>query len=341
MMDMTFQDILDDFRNELNCPGILMGVEARATDWYGKTGCFSAEDLDKPFYIYSITKTYTATCVLRLVEDGLLDLDDPLIRHMPSLAMPEEVTIRRLLNHRSGIPDYFSIPEYEEALLNDPLKPLSRNVLIEKAEAKCLHFTPGKSFLYSNTGYIYLYKLIEILAGCSYADAIQRFIAEPLNLSMTRVATNIDKELALLPGFASESPFDGKDMRQLYHPDWVATGLVISTIGEVIRFYKKLFKGELLSQESLSEMTTSVRLPNISCPPFVSPGYALGLNHDPDYPLGETYGHGGGGPGYGIYAGYMPNLKGKPAIFCAMCNSSLKEPPWHLWSRVMERIANG
>lgn len=342
MMNMTFQDILDEFRGELNCPGILMGVKAEEIEWYGSTGCFSTDDLCKPFYIYSVTKTYTATCILRLVEDGLIGLDDPLIRHIPSPTVPEEITIRLLMNHRSGMPDYCSIPEYEEALLHDPLAPLSRDILIEKTQAQGLSLSPGKGFLYSNTGYLYLYKLIEILTGGSYADAISHFIAEPLGLDMTYVATDIDTELALLPGFASESPFDGKDMRQLYHPDWVATGLIISTIKDVMSFYERLFAGELLSRESLKEMTTSVSIGNnISAPPFVSPSYALGLMSDPDYSLGESYGHGGGGPGYGIYAGYMPNRKGAPSSFCVMCNSTLSEVPWHIWSRVMERINDG
>ena len=340
-MNMTFQNILDDFRNELNCPGILMGVEAEAMTWYGSTGCFLEEDLAKPFYIYSITKSYTAVCILKLAEDGCLSLDDPLVHHITSLAIPEDVTIRRILNHTAGIRDYASLPEYTEGLRDDPLTPLHRDVLIEKTLVMGLTHTPGTKFLYSNTGYILLYRLIEIAADCSYAEAIHRFITEPLDLSMTQVAVDIDKELSLLPGFAAEPPFNGVDIRQRYHPDWVATGLIISTIMEVIRFYEKVFTGALLSRESLNEMTASVKVDNISCPPFISPSYALGLNHDPDYPLGETYGHGGGGPGYGIYAGYMPNVEGAPAVFCAMCNASLHEPPWHLWSRVMERIKNG
>lgn len=341
-MNMTFQDILDEFRSEINCPGILMGIKAKGIEWYGSTGSLLADDLEKPFYIYSVTKTYTAACILKLVENGLLNLDDPLIRHIPSPAIPKDVTIRLLLNHRSGIPDYCRVPEYKEALQSNPLAPLTRDVLIEKTQALGQLFAPETGFHYSNTGYIYLYKLIEILTGFPYANAIRRFIVEPLDLGMTCVASDIDKELSLLPGFASEPPFNGKDIRRLYHPDWVATGLIISTIRDVMTFYERLFAGDLLSQESLKEMTTSTRLGNLIVPPFVSLSYALGLESDPDYPLGETYGHGGGGPGYGIYANYMPSLKGgAPATFCAVCNSTLREVPWHLWSRVVERIGNG
>jgi len=334
-MNMTFQDILDEFRGEINCPGILMGVKAKGIEWYGSAGSLLADDLEKPFYIYSVTKAFTATCILRLVEDGLIGLDDPLIDYMPSPRIPKEVTVRLLLNHRSGIPDYCSIPEYKEALLNDSLTPLSRNTLINKTQAKGLSSTPGTGYLYSNTGYIYLYKLIEILTESSFADAIHRFIIEPLKLDKTSVATEIDTELVLLPGFANESPFDGKDMRQLYHPDWVATGLVISTIKDVMSFYEGLFAGELLSQESLKEMTTSVRFNSSS-----GPGYGLGIGCSPDYSLGESYGHGGNGPGYVIYAGYMPNLNGAPASFCAICNSTPNEVPGIICHKVMERIGN-
>lgn len=341
-MDITFQDILDEFRSEINCPGILMGIKAKGIEWYGSTGSLLADDLEKPFYIYSVTKTFTAACILKLVENELLNLDDPLIRHIPSPAIPKDVTIRLLLNHRSGIPDYFLVPEYKEALQSNPLAPLTRDVLIKKTQALGQLCAPGAGFHYSNTGYIYLYKLIEILTGLSYADAIRRFIAEPLGLGMTCVATDIDKDLSLLPGFASEPPFKGKDIRRLYHPDWVATGLIISTIKDVMTFYEKLFAGELLNQKSLKEMTTSIRVGNVILPPFVSLSYALGLESDPDYPLGEIYGHGGSGPGYGIYANYMPSLQeGAPATFCAACNSTLSEVPRHLWSRVVKKIANG
>ena len=88
-------------------------------------------------------------------------------------------------------------------------------------------------------------------------------------------------------------------------------------------------------------MTQSVEV-HIENPPFVSSGCGLGLQHDPDYPRGEIYEHGGGGPGYGVFVGFMPALNGMPTAFCVMCNSSMEGPPlWLLWSRVAATIGNG
>lgn len=113
------------------------------------------ESADEPaFLVYSITKTFTASLVLKLCEEGRLSLDDPLVTWFPEIAGAARISLRQLLNHTAGIPDYGDLAAYHESLRSSPSIPWSFERFAAETFGKGLLFVPGQGWAYSNPGYM-------------------------------------------------------------------------------------------------------------------------------------------------------------------------------------------
>lgn len=268
---------------------------------------------------YSITKTVTAVCALRLSETGALGLDDPIAKWVDGLPFGASVTLRALLNHTAGVPNYSENEEQIRALAAEPLRAWSFDAFVAATCRRGLAFEPGAGWAYSNTGYMLLKRAVERASGSDYADAVAQHVSGPLGFTSTAAVRSL---LALSPGYSRRFSRDAAlaDVREAYDPGWCATGLVASTAAELCELYAALFGGKLVSRASLARMTELVRVPG-DRPPAVSPGYGLGLMGDPDAPLGAWFGHGGAGPGYDLRATYWPGLKGRGVSIAVMCNT--------------------
>jgi D-alanyl-D-alanine carboxypeptidase len=284
------------------------------------------ESTDEPtFLAYSITKTFTAALVLRLCEQGRLSLEDSLARWFPRIAQAERISLRRLLNHTAGIPDYGGNPAYHDGVRSSPSTPWSFDRFGAETFGKGLQFEPGQGWGYSNPGYMLLKRIIEEVAGASYRDLVSESIARPFGLHRTFVPESIEDLGSLAPGTSCFLAPDGspRDVRKHYHPGWVSHGVVASTSSEIVRFFDLLFRGRFLSPESLDQMTelVPVESPSDSSTGDSSlrqgkPGYGLGLMGDPASPWGLILGHNGGGPCYSASAFHAPGLGG--VSVCAM-----------------------
>ncbi len=172
-MDNYLKDILQSQLNQslrfTGCLGVNVAInDAKHGFWLGSAGFSDIDatkylDINELFYIYSITKTFTSVCLLRLVQDRLLDLDDAVSKWLPKIPFPNSVTLRRLLNHTSGIPNYTSLKEYLPAVKENPSTPWTHKKIIELTCSGELDFEPGEGFSYSNTGYMLLYEVIEAI----------------------------------------------------------------------------------------------------------------------------------------------------------------------------------
>lgn len=155
--------------------------------------------------IGSLTKQFTATAILQLMEAGKLSLDQSLKTYLPDYQLGDKITIRQLLNMDSGIPDYTDliVAKAEEKAQHTGLSPAATEVMINKTlgtdfslktivsmiNGKKLDFKPGLQFAYSNTNYALLTGVLEQATGTSYAAFIQEHILTPLTLSNTHVGT--------------------------------------------------------------------------------------------------------------------------------------------------------
>jgi D-alanyl-D-alanine carboxypeptidase len=314
--------------------------------WNGASGFIdpdtkSAMPVNSRFYIYSITKTFTAVRLLQLAESGKLSLDDPITSWLPDLPFPSTVTIRRLLNHTSGVPSYTSLNSYLPATRESPSEPWTYERVLELTCNGKLDFDPGSSWSYSNTGYMLLLKLIEVITNKRFAEAIAESIINPLGLSHTYVAEGVDKG-SLVPGYCRymNDTYVMENVIPRYHPGWCATGLIVSTTSEIVQFYQALFGGKLIEPKTLDEMLTPISIGQDGDRFFGKPSYGLGIMIDPESRYGESFGHGGDGPGYNTWAMYLPNFKGRKLTMSVFCNTSMAVHPFHLINDLLYIMEN-
>ncbi|RSN05152.1 alkaline D-peptidase [Nonomuraea sp. WAC 01424] len=276
---------------------------ARVTDggrtWTGSAGVRDIERGGRPspngyFRIGSVTKTFVATVVLQLVDEGKLKLDDPIDRHLPGL-VPDggQVTVRRLLNHTSHLYDYMSEPGYSTNRWRGEarFRSYQPRELLKVAFAKKL--PDDGAWHYSNTNYVVLGLLVEKLTGHTYGAEVRSRILRPLGLRHTVVPG----DRAGLPsphakGYeAMPELVDATRMNPSL--DWAA-GEMISTAGDLERFMSALLGGRLTSAESLKAMRTTVET-------GAGFGYGLGLQAYA-LPCGTVWGHSGELIGYLTFA---------------------------------------
>ncbi|NDV02886.1 serine hydrolase domain-containing protein [Pseudoroseicyclus tamaricis] len=245
---------------------------------------------------WSVTKTVIAICALSLVEEGRAELDAPL----PG----EGFTLRQLLGHTAGLPDYYALPEYRAAVARDE-EPWPPGEMLKRARTAPL-FAPGEGWAYSNIGSMLARQYIEEVAGAPLAEMVARRVAGPLGLGSVELATRReDFQRVHWP-----------EARH-YHPGWVYHGCLIGTAGDAARLLHGLFAGRLLGAEMLREMTRPHPLGGaLPGRPWTSHGYALGLMSGEMGEAGRAIGHSGGGP-FSVNAVYhFPDQPGALTVAC-------------------------
>ena len=226
---------------------------------------------------WSFTKTVLAAASLRLVEAGTLALDTQ-VGEAP-------YTLRQLLQHEAGLPDYGGLNDYHQAVARGD-DPWSTGELLERAGADRLLFAPGEGWAYSNIGYLKVGQLITFVTGQPLDVSVSGLVLCPAGANDTRLAS---------------APHDLTDVRMGsasgYHPGWVYHGLIVGPLADATRVLRSLLAGELLSAAVLIEMCRARPLPQYRRPPWIEPGYGLGLM-TPVAPGGRrVFGHTGEGPG--------------------------------------------
>lgn len=243
--------------------------------------------------VYSVTKTYLAVLCLRLE----LELDAPVATWIEDDRLPS-ATLRQLLNHTSGIPDYGRLPEYGAAVRNSPSEPWSDEELLARPLAAGVDFEPGRGWAYSNTGFLLVRRIVDAAAPDGFAGALDRELLRPLGLEDTTLALELEDLKPLVPGWSAQLGGGTTDVRGRYHPRWVGHRTIASTSADQRRFWAALAAGEVCD---LGRLTDAVPI-GFDAPGFVRPSYGLGLMTDPGFPGGLLIGHGGGGPGYAAAA---------------------------------------
>jgi D-alanyl-D-alanine carboxypeptidase len=279
---------------------------------------------DALFPIYSITKTLTAICALRLSETGTIRLDDVVHRWLPEVNVPATITLTHLLRHTSGLRDYGPLPEYHHAVRTHPDQPWTRQQFLDAVLSNGLLFAPGESWSYSNVGYMLLVDILERVTGRPFASALNDLVVAPLALQRTLVLEQIDDLTRCVPGFSSQVTADRHivDVRGRYHPGWCAPRVVASTTEDITHVFDALMAGDLLAPDTLTQMLTLVPLPG----PHengMAIGCGMGVYSDQASRRGRNYHHGGGGPGYDLGATVYPDTRlGRVSIAVFVSSSS-------------------
>ncbi|HEV2065480.1 MAG TPA: serine hydrolase domain-containing protein [Thermomicrobiales bacterium] len=276
---------------------------------------------DARFPLYSITKTYLAIAILRLVEEGRIGLDDPLATVLPERGPVQPITIRQVLGHTGGVPDYGTMPEYHADLRREPATPWTTDRFLERTLGRGLAFAPGMGWRYSNVGYLLLRLVIERLTGVSLTEALSRLVIAPLRLHETHVIASLVDLGACTPGYGDQflDADASGDVRPLYDPGWVSHGLLGATASDVARLFDALMGGRIIGEVMLAEMFTPV-LTGTEHRWIRTPAYGLGVMIDLDASHGLVVGHAGGGPGYSTAAFHFPDVNGERVTIVALAN---------------------
>jgi len=249
------------------------------------------------YRVGSVTKPFVATVVLQLVAEGRLSLQDTVERWLPGiLPYGDQVTIRELLSHTSGVPDYTLEPIIR--LYTDPqarFRAWTPRELVALVADQPPDFPPGTAWSYSNTGYILAGMIIEAATGHKLGRELARRILRPLGLRNTFFPINrptIPRPYARgysLPLGQEQGPL--LDFTVLNPSLAWAAGALVSNLGDLEHFFRALLGGRLLPPRLLTAMTTPV--------PTGQPGFGYGLGLIViDTPAGRLLGHDGAIPGF-------------------------------------------
>jgi D-alanyl-D-alanine carboxypeptidase len=305
----NLQRVLDQARSDFNIVGVSAAVAVKGQlVWTGVSGnSFPGTPItpDMHFDIGSAAKNFVAALVLKLSEEGLLSLEDPISRWLPSYNYVDgRLTIRQLLNHTSGIYNVTTNQFFWDAVFRYPTRRWRPEEVLSYIGPP--DFPPGASWNYSNTNYTLLGMIAQKAAGSSLSAALRRRFLDPLGLTNTF----LEAEEAI-PGTIAHAWFDmngdGRyedisniDRSSQTSAAWGAGGMV-STGADVARWACALFEGKVLNADSLSRML-SFRAISLHGPVL---GYGLGtlraLISDREF-----WGHSGNIIGYTAIMLYAP-----------------------------------
>ncbi len=298
-------------------PGALLFVNSPELDnWSGAAGVRNIDTAtplkpDDLFRAGSIIKPFVSTVVLQLVEEGLLSLDDPMPMVLPEsittrFANSDYITVRMLLNHTSGIPEWLTEAAIEEIAAN-PARVRNVDEYFDLATSQEPYFAPGESWTYSNTDYNLLGLVIEQVTSRSWREEVRERIIEPLQLENTQlpepgnifIPDNHAHGYNFLPSDGTALDLTGIDPSMAGAAGGHA---LVTTTTDLVRFLEALLAGELFQQaETLEEMLAFVE---VTYPDWN--GYGLGLMNM-TFPGGiEAIGHLGGTGGFSSFVGYFP-----------------------------------
>lgn len=212
------------------------------------------------FPVASITKLFTATMILQLVDEGRISLDAPLGRYLPDYpgAGADHITIRNLLQHTSGITQFDTVASAADAFTNGlPAyqRPLNSARLVQLCCSGALAREPGQSFEYNNADYFVLGRIIESVTGESFADALRNRVLAPLQLASTGMLRWDTPPTALVTTYywRDDTGTLIHDM-PVYWENWDAAGGMYSTTTDLTSFAAALYGGRIVSASSLREL---------------------------------------------------------------------------------------
>jgi D-alanyl-D-alanine carboxypeptidase len=283
---------------------------------------------DTVFAIASVTKTFVAALILQLVDEGRLDLDDRLSGYLPDIPWAGQVTIRQLLSHRSGIYNYFESPRYNRQVFADPDRLWTyEDILGLVKEPYC---RPGRCYHYSNTNYVLLGRVAEVITGTPLHALLRARFFDPLGLDHTFYQPDEPTPADAAHGhWAFSGGFTDHTGDQTVIPTLAAAsvagpaGAIASTAADLARWAAALYGGEVLSPDSRREMLRVL-------PPD---GYGLGVRRE--VVLGHVaYGHRGGIRGFVSSMFYFPK---EDVAIAVLSNRGLSrtDPPFKLAVRAV------
>jgi len=242
------------------------------------------------YRIGSITKTFTTVLVLKANEEEKLDLNQTIDKWFPGIKNSNRITVKALLNHRSGIHNFTNDSDY----LTWNTQPKTEKEMVEIIEKGGSDFQPDSKAEYSNSNFVLLTYILEKVFNESYSDLLQEHIVKPIGLTNTYVFGEIITSDNECKSYKFVGSWKEEPETDFTVP--LGAGAITSTPIDLTKFADALFGGKLLTNESLGIMKT------------IKDGYGIGLFQIPFY-KSSGYGHSGGIDGFSSVYSYFPDGK--------------------------------
>nr|WP_299485413.1 serine hydrolase domain-containing protein [uncultured Allomuricauda sp.] len=312
-----------------NLVGVSVYIKSpKLGQWIGTSGYSNLEKRiplkeNDIFGLASIGKTYIAVAVLKLVEDGKLNLDDKIQKYLPQeiidgFPTAKDVTIRHLLGHTSGLYNYNRNPELNELYLSGNLKldTLSHiNALRRYAYGITEHTKPLGEYKYSSTNYLLLSMIMDSVVPKGHEAYMREDLIAKFNMEDTYYKQTPPERLVEHYGDIDENNItENLSKETIETTNWYSgDDGIYATIGQASIFMEKLLKNKILDEKTMKEMTT--------WNDEKDPDYGLGLSADKSFPYKLSIGHSGRGIGITTDLYYFPKQEMTVAVFC---NSGLR-----------------
>ncbi len=318
----------------LGIPGLAITVSSPDTGTWSHTEGFANVEKGTPLtsghvhYLQSVSKTYMAVAILQLFEAGRIDLDAPFTNYLKdpvlqSIEGTDQITVRMLLNHTSGLPEYNTHPEIVSRIMQDPLTVLQVTDLLACLQDGSLEFAPGSQYRYRNTNFAVLSLIGDAITG-DHVTYINKEILEKLGLRQTWYLTkdNYQNNIPFVDSYwdvlMEERPVNISKFQKANVASMKGDDGLVCTTEDAVKFLNGLMRGDLLKKETLTMMQDWVKND------AGEPRYGLGLIY---YDLDVTYGvgHSGGGIGAGCVLLYLPEMQ--TTVFLATNFNTMLESP--------------
>lgn len=321
MKSVIDKDLINDVLKAWNFNGAVSLIIDNKNEYMNTVGMadFETECLfstHTTMELASLSKQFTAVAIMKMVENKLVNLECKISQYIPKYSHANEITIRNLLNHSSGIPDYSGEIIVPNVLKELDSKCTSENNITTKMKMECinsvcrkysideclnlvnplpLHFIPGEGTAYSNTNYYFLSYIIEKVIGKTYEQYLKETIFEPLGMLESHASGLLARAVGYMMDEESSRIVCGR------HGMSSGDSGVVSTIEDMTKWCETILNGKLLSKESWAE-----------CFKLYKNRFGFGFQS-----YGKWLGHNGGMPGIATYE--RINLESKTAIIL-MCN---------------------
>lgn len=299
----AIDDAVEKQMAEQKIPGLALAVARKGETLKRKAYGLANVELKAPatpetvFEIGSITKSFTATAAMKLVEEGKLDLDAPISSYLSDL--PEawkDVTVRHLLNHTSGIKSYTSVGDFLKIARED----LTPSQFLKMIADKPMDFEPGAKWAYNNSGYYLLGMIVEKAAGRPLARELSERVLKPLEMGHTQPST----PSMIIPNRAAGY---GKFLTVLANRDPLnataasGAGFLVSDVDDMLKWGAAQTSDTLLTSASRQKMTTATKLNDDTTHPYGF-GWAVGPRRGH-----RRIDHGGGTSGFSTLLSVYPD----------------------------------
>ncbi len=309
-----FSDVLQSY--SLKTPGLQIAITSQNGDSWTDANGWADIPSNVPFMsctktmIGSTSKVVTAVMIFQLQDEGILSIDDQISKWLDQdlidqIANADQVTIKQLLNHTTGIPDYLSVRQHINAI-NEPFLLETQKEKLSYIFDKPATHSPGETYAYSNSNYVLLGLIIESARKMPLWDAIDLYIAQPLgleNFKMGTYETPIPPEAAR-PYLATHANKYFDAMHMAVSDAATGDGGIASNMQDVNAFFRALFNLQIISEAALKQMTEDLITQgggaSIEIEGFGEELYGLGIERY-DTPYGMAFGHAGFTTSYECY----------------------------------------